>query len=238
MKNHMNVLESHRIAAVDNAALCAAMWRAHGLEVEAGDGFVACSGPPPPLYPDAVTVDPRCDPVRQARLICKRASQASRPYVVKDSFRALALGGAGFEPLFHASWIRRAVCAVAGETRLDWRPVVDLRDELSTWEAAWGGSADGPPIFLPGFLSSPEVTILAGWAGAEIVAGCVVTEAGATAGVSNIFGDTAEVILAAASAFAGRDLVGYEYGDALSAALMAGFEVVGGLTVWRRDAGA
>jgi len=229
----MNDSDIHRMAALDNAALCAAMWRAHGLGVEHVDGCVACSGTPPRFYPNVVTVDPEIRPPDQMRFIAERAEHAGGACFVKDSYRALALDGLGFEPLFEARWIHRAHGLAAGATRLNWRPVTDPED-LGAWEAAWSGSADGSPLFLPAFLASPTVTMLAGWADSVIVAGCIVTATGAVAGLSNVFGDASEAISAAATTFCGRDLVGYENGDALAAALDAGFETVGELVVWKR----
>lgn len=218
------------MAALDNAALCAAMWRAHSLGVERVDGCVACSGTPPRFYPNVVTVDPRIDRQVQMRFIAERTARASEVFFVKDSYRALALDSLGFEPLFEARWIHRAHGLAPGRTRLSWRPVIDA-EELGAWEAAWGGSADEPPLFLPAFLASPGITMLAGRADGAIVAGCIITATGAVAGLSNVFGDALEAISAATMTFSDRDLVGYENGDALAAALEAGFQTVGDLVV-------
>lgn len=99
---------------------------------------------------------------------------------------------------------------------------------------AWSAGADQPPLFLPGFLAGRAVTILAGWADGEIEAGCVITLAGGVAGISNVVGGAPETIGAAATMFSDFDLVGYESGDALAAALDAGFQVAGDLMVWQR----
>ena len=211
------------------------MWRAHGLGVEAVEGLVACSGTPPRFYPNVVTVDPAVDVEAQKRLIFERAERASGTFSVKDSYRALELGSVGFRPLFDACWIRRVAGMDGGATQLDWRPVTDPFDELSAWEAAWSNNANEPRLFLPAFLLSPGVTMLAGRANGAIVAGCIVTARGAVAGFSNVFGDSAEVTRGAAKTFPSCDLVGYENGEALAAALKAGFEMVGELTVWRRQ---
>jgi hypothetical protein len=230
----MTVTDLHRLAALDNAALCAAMWRAHGLEVESGAGCVACTGPPPRFYPDVVTIDPAADPADQLRAIGERAARAPGAFSVKDSFRLLELGGLGFEQLFEARWIHRPAGLPAGAVRLDWRPVADAI-ALSAWEEAWSGGAGEPPIFRPAFLAEPGVTILAGWADGAVAAGCVVTTTGAAVGLSNVFGDAAQAISTVAAAFPGRDLVGYERGEDLAAALNAGFEPVGDLVVWSRS---
>jgi len=229
----MNVSEILRAAARDNAALCTAMWRAHGLGIERVDGWVGCLGTPPRLYPNIVTVDPSVDAPGQTRSIAERANGVSREFFVKDSYRALALGAVGFEPLFEASWIHRAAGLDAGVTRLDWRCVTDAA-ELSAWEAAWRGGADGPPLFRPAFLTEPGLTMLAGWADRVIVAGCIITVTGAVAGISNVFGDAPEAIRISARTFPGCDLVGYENGEALATALEAGFQTVGDLVIWRR----
>jgi hypothetical protein len=231
----MIISEIHRLAALDNAALCAAMWRAHGLGVERASGCVACSGMPPRFYPNVVTVDPTSDPRDQLRWIAGRAERADDGFFVKDSYRSLALDSVGFAPLFDAQWIHRPADLAAPATRLDWRAVTDgptLRD----WESAWSGGEHAPPLFLPAFLADPGVTMLAGWADGAIAAGCVVTAnvAVAVAGLSNVFGDAQEAISAAAVSFSDRDLVGYENGDALAAALEAGFRTVGDLAVWKR----
>jgi hypothetical protein len=67
------------MAALDNAALCAAMWRAHGLGVERVDGCVACSGTRPRFYPNVVTVDPKVDPQDRMRLIAHGQSALLGP---------------------------------------------------------------------------------------------------------------------------------------------------------------
>lgn len=76
--------------------------------------------------------------------------------------------------------------------------------------------------------------MLAGRAGSAVVAGCIITATGAVVGLSNVFGDALEAISAATMTSDGRDLVGYENGDALAAALEAGFRTVGDLVVWNR----
>jgi hypothetical protein len=80
----------------------------------------------------------------------------------------------------------------------------------------------------------PGITMLAGRADSAIVAGCIITTTGTVAGLSNVFGDALEAISAATTTFSGRDLVGYENGDALAAAVEAGFRTVGDLVVWKR----
>ncbi len=209
------------------------MWRAHGLGVESINGCVACTGRPPRFYPNVVSVDPAADAREQLRSIAELAARATGAFIVKDSYRALALDSFDFEPLFEARWIHRAADLEAGATRLDWQPVTDPA-MLDEWEAAWGGSADEPALFLPAFLTQPGVTMLAGSANGRIAAGCIITGTNGVVGLSNVFGNAPEAISAAVMMFPEREFVGYESGEALVAALEAGFQTVGDLMIWKR----
>jgi hypothetical protein len=190
-------------------------------------------GAPPRFYPNAVTVDPDVDAEVQTRFLLERAGWASRGFAVKDSFRSLALDRLGFAPFVEAQWIHRAASLATAATRLRWAPVT-TPEKLRAWEAAWGADAAEPPLFLPEFLANPEITVLAGWAEDRLVAGCILSATGSVVGISNVFGDAADAIHAAATAASGLDLVGYESGEALGAALAAGFQAVGDLVVWVR----
>lgn len=226
-----------RLAAVDNAEWCCAMWRAHGLEVERLHGAVACVGAPPRFYPNVVTVDPGADSEPLVAWLSNCARPADADFFVKDSFQALRLNEVGFERLFDAVWIRRGAREVGALASLTWRTVRTPSD-LEAWERAWsdGGANAEPRLFLPGLLSEPHVQVMAGWRGGVIASGCVLSQTGAVVGVSNVFGDQREVLNAAARVAADRDLVGYEQGDDLAGALAAGFEAVGDLAVWVRRA--
>lgn len=188
---------------------------------------------PPRFYPNVVSVDPTAERQDQLPWIAGRAEHAVGAFSVKDSYRSLALDDLGFEPFIEAQWIHRPAGVAAATRRLDWRAVSDAAG-LVAWVAAWNSGADGAPLFQPAFLADPGVTMLAGWADGAIAAGCIVTVTGAEAGLSNVFGDAREAIGAAAAASAGRDLVGYENGDLLAAALEVGFQTVGDLVIWKR----
>lgn len=192
-----------------------------------------CVGAPPRFYPNAVTVDPDVGAEVQTRFLAERADRVPGGFAVKDSFSALALDHLGFAPFLEAQWIHRPASLETAATRLTWTPVTTA-EKLRAWEAAWRADANELPLFLPGFLASPEIAVLAGCAKHGIAAGCILSETVSVVGLSNVFGDTADAIRAAAIAAARRDLVGYEKGDALSAALAAGFHTVGGLVVWVR----
>ena len=225
--------EVQKLAALDNATLCEAMWRSHGLNVEEGPGCVACVGPAPRFYPNLVTIDPEASADDQVSWIIDRSAPGG--FVVKDSFQALPLASHGFEPLFQATWIDRPEDSAPPTTLLNWRSVAD-DTALRAWETAWSDGAGHPPLFLASFLRDPRVILLDGIDDrGAIVAGCVLTKGPRVTGLSNVLGSWPEVVGAALRAAAGQHLVGYERGDDLLAATKAGFRRLGELTVWKRQ---
>ena len=221
-----------RLAVLDNAALCVAIWRAHGLEVHRRDGLVMCSGHPPKFYPNAIAVDAMADPEAQSLALARLAAESgARGVSVKDGFQRLDLTPHGYTRLFEAEWIHRAPGSTVSPA-LDWR-LVETADDLAAWEAAWRGRGEASQaIFKSSLLADESLGIFAGWRGEAIVAGVVLTPTDTVVGVSNVFGDHAEAVAIAGQVFPGRDLVGYERDERLQAARTLGFEPVGGLTVW------
>jgi hypothetical protein len=228
--------EFQKKAALNNAAWCVAMWSAHGLAVERQHGIAACLGAPPRFYPNAVTLDPEADPATQRAKLNELAALAGvgPNFTVKDSFQALDLGEHGYKRLFDAVWIRRDGRVPARPPMLDWR-IVERAEELQVWDQAWSrGETPVGSIFKPDLLSGRGVGVLGGWAGDRLVAGCVLAPTGDVVGLSNVFGAYDEVVSAVAAGFRGRDIVGYERDASLEAAMAAGFEAVGDLSVWIR----
>jgi hypothetical protein len=230
MKSGPELSELQKEAALNNAAWCLAMWRAHGLTAQREAGMVMCEGAPPRFYPNAVTVDPTADPAAQAAWLQRLAAAAPNAGVtVKDSFSMLDLPG--WRVLFDAQWIARSPAA-APPPRLDWR-LVELADDLLAWEVAWaGGEVMGEPIFAPALLGDTGAGVMAGWDGDRLAAGCVLSPTGPVVGLSNVFGDYGEAVSVAASMFPTKTLVGYERGDDLAQAQGAGFETIGPLRIW------
>lgn len=232
MRDRAQELELQRLAVLNNAAWCVAMWRAHGLEVLRGPGLTLCTGDPPKYYPNAVTLDTGADPEAQVRFLERLAAQARpRGVSVKDSFQSLDLTGRGYRRLFEAQWMHRAPGA-AGKPVLDWR-LVEALEELALWEAAWRDEpVESQPIFTPALLGASGVGIFAGWRDGEIAAGVVLAPTDGVVGISNVFGDYGEAVAIAATVFSGAALVGYERGDDVQAARSCGFRDLGPLTVW------
>lgn len=236
-----------RAAARNNAEWCEALCRAHGITGARDAHAWTSARRTPPLYPDAVTLDPGAG----SRGIVERID-ASPGASVKDSFAALDLTGEGFAVLFDAQWIHRAAPEPgAGE----WERV-RTEEELARWERAWSdGDSDG--LFPPALLAEDAHAFLAARdAAGRIIAGAVAStsqsvkgasvkgasvERAPVVGVSNLFAADGDLDAAWAGCLGtlarhrpGLDVVGYESGDDLAAAVRAGFTPVGGLRVWLR----
>jgi hypothetical protein len=106
--------------------------------------------------------------------------------------------------------------------------------------AEWTRQHDTGEVLLPPLLRRAHFRILAKYVDSRIVAGAVARLGSGTVDVSNVYAvpghalDWAELAEVVAGCFPDRPLVGYERGDALSAALDAGFVSVGELRVWIR----
>jgi hypothetical protein len=92
-------------AAANNAAWCAAVWRAHGLPMEQRQGLLFCPLETPPFYPNVVSLDETQSTHAQVDLIAKLSRNVTFEFSVKDSFNSLPLNDIGFEPLFEAIWL-------------------------------------------------------------------------------------------------------------------------------------
>ena len=162
---------------------------------------------------------------------------------VKDSFSTLDLTGAGFCQLFTARWLWREPQTPLVETEdreaaHPWRQIVDL-EGLRAWERSWNGDSPAAGFFPQALLRRGDVELHAAYDGAEVVAGAVLHRSATAVGISNVFDHTGDLRTTwagcarqAQAAAGGRSLVGYEQGEELTAALGAGFEQVGSLTVW------
>jgi hypothetical protein len=219
-----------RHAARNNAELCHLVSRAHGAAgVFAADAWTSARRTPP-LYPDAVTLEPEVDEVALLARI-DRAPGAS----VKDSFATLDLAPHGFRILFEAEWIHRAADVPVADVPA-WSAVADA-DGLAEWERAWAG--DDPPfdLFRPSLLAEPNLAFLRG-----MNAGAIVNRSDNVVGVSNLFargGDLdnvwAGLVSEVSARFPGRSIVGYEPLGLLDAAHDVGFRSIGRLRIWIDD---
>ncbi|MDP4302494.1 hypothetical protein [Leptothrix discophora] len=238
------------LAALNNACWCQAVCAAHGAGGVIGRDAWLTPHPPPPFHSRLVTIaaDLGRDAL-DARLAELSSTARSPDWTIKDSHAAFDLGPAGWDELFSADWTWREPrpdCAVLAA------PVVRLmapRDRLR-WEAGWHGldsERNAPPElpwrqFPDAVWDDPAHAFLGRLdRHGRIVAGAIANRSPGVVGLSNLFvcsGDPAqawvELADAAAAAFPGRPLVGYERGEDLHLARAAGFEELAPLRVWRR----
>lgn len=218
-----------RIAASNNADLCASIMAASGARFERDERAFLCLDDPLPYYPKVVTLDPNTTD--------KLNTVTNGVDSVKDSFSCLDANILGLKVAFEASWIW---C----ETKRQDMPAhwvrIESVNDLADWHAVWRGN--GLPtdqvIFAPACLDDPNLVFLARRLGTTIEAGCIANLSKDAVGLSNVFSvipkhrQLYEEALAAVSTVGdGRPVVGYEQGEDLEAARLAGFREVGRLRV-------
>jgi hypothetical protein len=228
-----------RVAAENNAALCDAVCRAHGIDGTFRSDMWSSARRTPPFYPDAVTLDPA---VTADRVVA--AVDGTAGCSVKDSFASLDLAPRGFRVLFAAEWIARPTDEhqLAGPTgRVSWGRVDDAR-VLMAWERAWTESGTPIGLFRPALLDRLDVVVLGGSIDETIVAGAVLNRSDTVVGISNVFTTVGGIdeLWTGCLAAVGRHvpdtpIVGYESGAALDAARRHGFGPLGPLRVWIHD---
>ncbi len=225
------------IAAANNADLCGAVCRTHGIEAEVDANAWTTRTRTPPLYPDAVTLVP--DPPLPELLARIDTSPGCS---IKDSFASLDLTEHGFRVLFDAEWIIRPPTdpqALPASPR--WTVVQDV-DAFAAWEFAWRKGDSPSDVLRADLLRTRAVTVLAARVDDRITGGAVLNGGPAVVGISNFFiedptgteGWTGCLALASAL-FPQATLVGYESADVLEVVRTGGFEAVGPLRVWIQE---
>jgi hypothetical protein len=191
------------------------------------DGLWSTVGPPPPLHSGVVVVEPGVE-VEQ---VLERWHGTDGG--VKDSFTDVDLDEHGFEVLFAASWVHRPPPPVPRSRPAGWS-VVRTPGQLT----AWTGGHDTADVLLPVLLRSAHLVVLGRQLDGVQVAGAVARLGTGTVDLSNVHAapghavDWDELAAVVAHLFPGRQLVGYEGGDDLDAAVAGGFSVTGALRVW------
>jgi hypothetical protein len=231
-------------AAHNNAVWCHAVCSAHGHPGEYFDSYWLNRDPLPPRYPNLLTLDASLRAMAAVRELGE--ARAGSAWAVKDSFGVLPLQEVGFRLLFEAEWI--ACAGLPERTRrrspgTRWRRVRSP-SALAAWEAAWGESLGQPRVFLPPLLDRSDIAILAlPDPGGALRAGIVANRTEHVVGVSNFFSEAkgsealrADSIEAAMGAFPGLPVVGYEAGPDLAECRALGFDSLGPLRVWLREA--
>src|SRR4051812_6818112 len=203
----------------------------HGVGSVLTDGLWSALDTPPPLHSDAVVVEPE---VTADQVLARLDGRDHCG--VKDSFATMDLSGEGMQLLFSATWIHHeAKPDGRRDVPTGWATVTGA-DQLSEWT----GRHDTRDVLLPPLLRRAHFRILARYVDDRIVAGAVARLGGGAVDVSNVYAvpghdvDWAELAEVVGAFFPGRQLLGYERGDALAAALDGGFTPLGALRVWIR----
>jgi hypothetical protein len=203
----------------------------HGVGSIIADGLWSAFETPPPLHSDAVVVEPTVTADRVLGRLHGRGRCG-----VKDSFARMDLSAGGMALLFAANWIHRE------RGRRERRSVPPGWAAVTTADglAEWTSQHDTSEVLLPPLLRRGHFRILAKQIDRRIVAGAVARLGSGVVDVSNVYAvpghavDWAELADVIGTWFPDRPLVGYERGDALDAAVGAGFVSVGELRVWVR----
>jgi hypothetical protein len=223
-----------RVAALNNAEWCGAVWRSHGLPVERAHGMWFCPRPTPRFYPNVVTVDAEAETAEQAGVIAELATRIGFDFSVKDSFACLDLTTVGLRTWFNAHWLRlrRPAPPVTANT-LDWRRIDD-EPRLAAWERAWRGvDIDSPRIFRAELLDDPSAFVLAGYDATNAIrAGGIAYEAAGATGITNVFGSRQQFLSALLALSGPAEIVCYQHTPDLTSAMNAGFEMLGSLKIW------
>ncbi len=226
------------LAARNNAEWCDIFCRSHGVTGTFHSDAWASAIRTPALYPDAVVLDRSLSGERILSYV-----DSSTGCSIKDSFAVMDLSPAGFRVLFEAEWVLRAPQPTPKglQKELRWEFVRDTKT-LRRWEAEWARDSAPTGLFLPALLRHPDVAILAGYAGHQLIAGAILNRSTSAVGLSNVFSsadDLTEVYEGCVSAvtnyFPGLPIVGYEAGKALVAARAQGFRPIGRLVVWLKE---
>lgn len=217
-------------AAVDaSLAWYDAIFAVHGLGCSVQDGLWTTPSPPPPLHSAVKTVEPGVDPARVVAAARGRGGRAG----VADSFADLGLDAHGLELLFEARWIHRAWDGHDAEGHAPGWTVVRTAEALAAWTARHGTTK----VLLPGVLDRSSFQVLARGPQDAPTGGAVLHLGTGVVAVTNVWSQPADdvwpaLVQTTSALWPGRDLVGYEHGDDLTAATAAGFADVGPHLIW------
>jgi hypothetical protein len=234
-------------AARNNALWCGKVCAAYGRPGEFHETLWLNRHGVPRYYPNAVTLTGSGSAALQTEAIAALIqSPRQSEWTVKDSFACLDLDRHGFLPLFDAEWLRME--APIGDVRpetgnLQWRRVAGAAD-LIGWEREWAAAdpnAGKTRLFMPGLLSEPDILFVFLLVNGSPAGGGILNRGVGIVGLSNLFIRSIDaeaawrgLARAAATAFPGLALVGYDRGEELAAAHRAGFATIGPLRIWRR----
>jgi hypothetical protein len=226
------------LAARNNALWCDVVARSHGISTTTDADVWAASTRTPPYYPDAVTLSPT---VGEYDVLAR--VDDSDGCSVKDSWARLDLSLEDFARIVVGEWVWLDPSAPVRRTGGPAWGRVTTPAGMAAWVRAWASDPDAEDVLRATLLDEPGVHVLAARPAddpdAPVVAGAVVHVTGEVAGVGNVFTraghhDAAWVAAAVAAreVVGGIPLVGWEAGASLDAAVAAGCERLGPLSVW------
>ena len=234
------------LAARNNAVWCDAVARSHGVRGTFDEQAWTAPTRTPPYYPDAVTLSPV---VEEYDLLAR--VDDSDGCSIKDSWARLDLSLEDFARLVVGEWVwLDPSTSLTDLPEGGWTSVgtrswhrVTTAAEMGQWVRAWSTDPEAAAILRPSLLNEPGVHVLAATSSdasdGVIVAGAILHVTGAVAGLGNIFdreGDEhrtwREAAAAAREVARGTPIVGWEAGATVGAAVAAGCERLGPLTVW------
>jgi hypothetical protein len=231
------------IAALNNAAWCDAVCRAHGGATSCDASAWMNAVPGPRFFPNLITLRAGAAPA-----VDLLDGKLGRQWSVKDSFADLDLRAHGFMPLFDAAWMWRGASpreiAPPHVDTLSWTTVGSPAG-LVDWERAWEppmgdvASARGDVRQFPAaLLAHGRIVFVAG----RIVAGGVLNADAGVVGVSTIFAQPADLracwarlVDEAQARFPGLPQCTYDRAQPPDQPLAQGFECAGPLRIWVRQ---
>jgi hypothetical protein len=237
------VRTGQRLCVLNNAELCDAICRSHGVPGIFSTEIWLQPRDGPAYHPNLITLLP-AGPEEQYAAIDGLRAVMPKGFSLKDSFDCLDLSRRGLRKLFEAQWIwlepgfSRPFPNMRGDTH--WTKV-ETAANLEKWEAAWAGNNPSPnPVFLPSLLRDETVSILSAGRDGEIAAGCIANrDRSKVTGFSNFFAPAAErdkwlaeAVGQVGTIAGGGPVAGYEKGEDLTAMLALGFRAAGPLSVW------
>jgi hypothetical protein len=231
-------------AARNNAEWCAAVCLASGVGGQFTRQLWVSEGPPPPYYPNIVTLAPSSESlVRElAEAIDRVRSETDRAPSIKDSFCDIDADARGLRVLFEAQWAVRPASLAPPAVRDAGLFAIEKESELDAWKRAWDEDVlKTHAVFAPSLLLDENILFLAARREEMIVAGAIANRHAGITGISNFFcrgageGEYWDACVSeAARRYPGLPLAGYGSGRELALMLRSGFSSAGRLRVWVR----
>ncbi|MCJ8339707.1 MAG: hypothetical protein MJK10_14660 [Pseudomonadales bacterium] len=233
----------------NNASWCETVSAGQGHLGKTTDKLWYNTGQVPMYYPNLVTLDPQlCAEYDQ--VIAQLSALDPQPnWGIKDSFASLPLDSKGFFEHFSASWFSRSEQLALGVQQDSDSEILVIKTvaQLQQWERAWSGSQNisstGTAIFADQLLQQDRVVFLATLKNNKLINGMIAFSDSGVISISNLFSlELSDFSLLAplierSWQLLGRQaIVGYDDPQQIIKAKDYGFNSIGDLTVWLKNA--